>query len=274
MSRPDTEVVAEQVRAANEHDLCRLTELLAENYFARLSSGQIYAGSTGFANWVRDAARRFQSRRFEASSITQAAPEFVLLAGVDHRTLADGTREAVPGVWLYHVRDERINALVYFRTEREALASLAGPGREELPADVVERMIDAFNGDDYVEIVSGIHRDYRFDSAIIEPGNTRRGLDALIARLVEIKSSFRVLVVQSPHLTELGEGFVLVEGVIRSERETRISRRRAVWLALVEEGRVREFLSHPDAESAKRAAGARMQPGTAYASHAITEEPR
>ena len=58
MSRPDTEVVAEQVRAANENDLCRLTELLAENYFARLSSGQIYAGSTGFANWVRDAARR------------------------------------------------------------------------------------------------------------------------------------------------------------------------------------------------------------------------
>ena len=274
MSRPDTEVVAEQVRAANAHDLRRLTELLADNYFARVSSGQIYAGSTGFANWVRDAARQFKRRRFEAASIVQAGPEFVLLAGTDHRTLADGTREAVPGFWLYHVREEQINALIYFRTEREALASLAGPGREELPADVVERMIDAFNRDDYVGIVSGIDRDYRFDSAIIEPGTTRRGLDALIARLVEIKASYRALVIESPHLTELGDGFVLVEGSIRSERETRIVRRRAVWLALVEGARVREFLSHPDANSAKRTARARMRPEKAYATLATSEDPR
>ncbi len=262
MPSSDTDVVVELADAIEKRDFRCVVALLAENFFARLSTGQIYVGSTGLSNWISDAARMFESRRLELLAVRPVAPEFVLLEGVEHQVLPNGEHRANPGFWLHHVRNGRVNAIVYFRTEHDALASLAAPGRSEPAVDLVDRMIDAFNREDYVAIIRGISADYRFDSAIVEPGVVREGLDAVLRRLIAVKDSYEALVIESARLEDLGGGYVLAEGVLRTEQDGETSRRDATWLARVEDDRVKEFLLHADRESALRRVAERPQPSS------------
>ena len=100
-------------------------------------------------------------RWFDPSETRTLGAGFVLVNGTENRKPIHGSLEAIPGVWLYHVRQGRVTASVFFRTEREAIRSISGPRRNELPADVIEQAVSAFNRGAYGEMITHLDEDIR-----------------------------------------------------------------------------------------------------------------
>jgi ketosteroid isomerase-like protein len=258
MSRSDTEIVTDLLEATDAKDWSHVLELMAEDSFACNSTGKVYVGRAGFSNWLRDTAVDVKARWFETASVRQHSPGFVLVTGAEHRDPVRGASESIPGAWIYHVRDGQITATMYFRTEREALSSLVGPKRAELPADVIDRAFDAFNHDDYVGMISSLRDDVRFSSSILDPGVVRQGIAAFAHLAATLRQAFDDVLVEVSDIEELGDGFCIVNCRVRTRLDQVDSRRAVVWLARVVDGLVTEMVLQDTVEEARRAAAARM----------------
>src|SRR5688572_5264996 len=145
MTPTAVETVTTLLRAADDRDWGLMVALMDEQAVSRNSAGRIYVGHGGVEDWRRDLDATTSKRFFELASVRELADGFVMVVGVEHRDPMRGSPEAVPGAWIYMVRNGRVNACMYFRTERDAIASLTGPGRGGSLADILEGCADAFN---------------------------------------------------------------------------------------------------------------------------------
>jgi hypothetical protein len=99
-------------------------KLLAEDVVVQPSNGQIYIGHEGYAQWYEE-----HVQQYEQSALTDAAYEdleggWVLVKGSISSRRRGGEQERIPGCWLARVRDGKISAALYYRTEQDALAAL------------------------------------------------------------------------------------------------------------------------------------------------------
>ncbi len=251
------ETVERLISAEVEQDFATVLELLAEHSFSQRDSGRIYIGHRGVSDWIRDFARHYTSSDFVVHSIRELDDShYVLVTGLQHRTTVRGEAEAVPGAWLYHVADGRVTAVVYFRTEADALRSLSGPGRGERPYEVVQFILDAYNRRDLASILALIHPDIRFTQHLTGEMHSLEGIDALARHLASIDDHYPGVLFETYHLTEIGHDFVLVETLLRVDADA--ERFSAVFLARVERGKLSEFVLHEDVEAARFAATVRI----------------
>lgn len=254
MSGSADEIALDVLRAFDSRDYQALVRLLSKDCFVRLSSGRIYVGADGLSSWIAESAARYEDRHFELHSVSHLRDGFLLIKGTEHRTVVRTGEQAVPGAWLVHVEDERVTAVVYFRTEADAIRSLVPPDEPQGPVELVERVLDAFNRDDYVEMISRMGERHQFSSSLVDPGKPKEGVGRLAQLLAELERAYRGVVVESYELADLGGGFVLVEATVRTESETGFAKRAAVWLARTSDGLFSQFLHFEDAESARAAA--------------------
>lgn len=258
MARSPKETVEELIGAGASQEYGTLLELLSPEVFISLANGRIYIGHRGFTEWIRAFAQEYRGRDFKLDSVRELDGGYVLVSGTDHRQTARGDAEAVPGSWLFHVADGCVTACVYFRTEDEAVRKISGPGRGESPVQLVERNIVAFNRRDFAALLALADPHVRFSSGVGRREQIHEGVGALARVLVTLGDREDEPALESVELTDLGDGHVLVEGVLRTAEPAGESRRvNVAYLARVEGGQLTEFLGHADADAARAAANAR-----------------
>ena len=258
MERPDTDVVAELLEATDARRWDRVLELTSEDIVAQHSSGRLYVGRSGFSKWLLDSSSSSTARWFHTVRLRALGDGFVLVVGAEHRDPIRGTREAVPGAWIHHVRDGRVTAVIYYRTERQAMWSLAGPRRGELTADLLERFFDAFNRNDRVALVSMVGDGLRFSAATVDPGTVVEGVDQFVHRTAVAGELYDDIVVDVLALEELRRGFCVVDAVVRTTSGSRVTAIPAAWLVRVADDRIAEMILHPDVEGARKEALLRL----------------
>jgi hypothetical protein len=251
----DADTVAELLAATDDQNWSRVLELMAEDSFTRNSAGRIYVGHDGFAKWLRDTNVSTTARHFETATIRDLGDGFVLVVGAEHRDPRRGAAEAVPGAWLYHLRDGLVRACMYFRTERDALTSLSGPGRDEPVADIAERAFDAFNNDDYVAMVANLDDQLRFSTALHEPGKTHEGIAAFVSILTSIRATYDDVFYESVIVEEVADSHAIATATLRAVNDAGVDRSDVVIAIRVAGGRIVEWFAHADAESARAAIG-------------------
>ncbi len=261
MTDDNAAIVTELLRAIDDREWDRVLELLDERSVTRNSSGRIYVGHRGFDNWLGDTAASTSSRHFETAMVRDLADGYVLVVGAEHRDPLRGEAEAIPGAWIYLVVDGRINACMYFRTERDALASITGPGRGEPAVDVIERWVDAFHRDDYDALVGLLHERLRFRLLHVDQDVSDEGLPAFIDALVSMRVRFDDVLVERIDVDEIGNGFAIATTTVRVVDDYEINRRRLAHAVRIVDGRIAEWLPFRQVEAARiavanRSAGA------------------
>lgn len=255
------DIVERLIRAGGDQEYGAFLELVDPNFFSQTSDGRIYIGHRGMTDWIRDFARDYSAREFIVGSVRELDDGFVVVRAMESRTTLRGEDEVVPGAWLFHVAGATVTSCVYFRTEADALQAISGPARGASPSAVIERNIAAHNRRDIADVVSLMRPDIRFSSSG-SGDDVQEGIEALARHLAGFDDARRDVLIESHRLTELGDGFVLVEAVVRIDDEggAMLDRRPVVYLARVTGGQIAEWIVHPDAESARAAAKARSNP--------------
>jgi len=246
MTEDNAAIVTELLRATDDREWDRVIDLLGEHSVTRNSSGRLYVGHQGFENWLRDTAASTSARHFEAGNVRDLGDGYVLVIGTEHREPLRGIAEAIPGAWIYLVVDGRINACMYFRTERDALASITGPGRGEPAVDIIERWIDAFHRDDYDGLIGLLHERLRFRPLHTDQDVSDEGLPAFIDALVSMRVRFDDVLVERVDVDEIGNGFSIATTTVRLVEDDEISRRRLVYAV-----RIAEWLPFRQVEAAR-----------------------
>ena len=100
-------------------------EALTEDIVIHTSEGVIYVGHDGWAQWYEETIRNHEGRSFKEHHSEAIATGWVLMQGEAVGTGRDGSHGRQPGYWLVHVREGRIAAVLYYRTEGEARKALA-----------------------------------------------------------------------------------------------------------------------------------------------------
>lgn len=261
MPRSAQEIVERLVRAGKEQDYATTIEVLSKNCLSRVADGRIYIGHRGVSEWIRDFAREHTAYEFTVHFVRELEHGFVVVGGTEFCTNTRGETEAVPGTWLHHVQDGVVTAVVHFRTEGEAIRAATGPGRGENAIEVIESHLDAYNRRDLAALISQADPEIRFSSSVIDPATVQRGLGALARLLAQLDGHYEGVLVEAHQLSELGDGFVLVEAVVRIDSDdlAETQRHDAVWLARVDNGQVAEFILHDDVESARAEAASRVR---------------
>lgn len=255
-------IVADLLRATDQRDWPRALELLGEHSVTRNSSGRIYVGRSGFENWQRDTAASTTARYFETAELRELGDGFVLVVGAEHRDPVRGIAEVIPGAWIYAVVDGRVNACMYFRTERDALASLTGPGRGESLGEILERCADAFNRDDYDGLVSLLDERLRFRPILIEQDATEEGIAAFTDALVAVRIRYDDVLVERIEVDEIGDGYAIAVTTVRAVDDSEVVRRRLAHAVRIVDGRVAEWLPFERIEAARIAVASRFGAAT------------
>jgi ketosteroid isomerase-like protein len=254
------ETVERLIDASVGRDFGTVLTLLDENWFCQTDKGRIYVGHRGLSDWIRDSARDgYTQIDMIVESIREQDFGHVLVNAMMRRESSRGEVEALPGTWLYHVADDKVTAVVYFRTEAEARQAMSGPARGASPSALVERNLAAYNRRDFADVVALMRPDIRFSSGEALD-DVLQGIDALARHLAGFDDQHRDVVIESHELTELEDGFVLVDSVVRvSDRDGDVlDRRNVAYLARVDGGQIAEWIAHPDIETARAAAEGRI----------------
>jgi hypothetical protein len=251
-------IVSELLRATDDRDWGRVLGLMGEHAVTRSSFGRIYVGRAGFEDWLRETSASTTARHFEIATVRDLDRGYVLVIGTEQRNLIRGIPEAIPGAWIYHVEDGRVNACMYFRTKRDALASVAGPGRDEPLVDVLERCVDAFNRDDYDDLVGLLDERLRFRPVLIGQDVTEEGIEAFTDALVAVRVRFDDVLVERIAVDEIGDGYAIATTTVRAVDDGEVVRRRLAHAVRVVDGRVREWLPFARVEAARIAVASRV----------------
>ena len=247
----DGDVVRELLRAGNERDWAHVLELMAEDSVTYSSTGRIYLGHDGVSKWLQDTTVSTTTRRFEAVTVRDLGDGFVLVVGTDHRDPRSGAPEAVPGAWIYHVRDARVKACIYFRTEREAVRSLSGPGRDEPAIEFVDRLVDAFNRDDFGAMVSMLGDNVRFVSSLVDSGVEKEGTREFLEYLVAMRARFDDVLLEEIEVEELEGGWTLTDARRRVVDDEEVEHQHVFFLIRIVNGRMVEWRPVADPEAAR-----------------------
>ena len=100
-------------------------EMLTDDIVIHTSDGVIYVGHDGWAQWYEDAIRNHEGRSFKEHHSESVETGWVMVQGEALGTDRAGNPNRQPGYWLVHVREGRIAAVLYYRTEDEARKALA-----------------------------------------------------------------------------------------------------------------------------------------------------
>jgi hypothetical protein len=261
MIQNDEDIVTELLAATDSRDWPRVFELIGDRAISRDSSGRIYVGRAGFEDWIRDTAATSTARYFETAKVRGLGGGYVLVVGVEHRDPIRGLEEAIPGAWIYLVSNGLVEASMYFRTEREAIASITGPGRREPIVNVLERCADAFNRDDYEGIVALLDESIRFRPILIDEGITEEGLAAFTDALVTLRVRYDDVLVERVEVDEIGDGYAIATTTIRAVDDTEVIRRNLAHAVRVVDGLIAEWLPFERLESARLAVAAHLSAG-------------
>ncbi len=252
MSSSAVQTVRELLRATDRGNWPRVVALIAEGAVIRNSSGRIYVGRGGVDDWRRDTAATTSSRHFETVTVRDLGGGYVLVVGAEHRDPRHGLAEATPGAWIYLVRNGLVSACLYFRTEREAIASLGGPGRGESAADILERCVHAFNRDDFDALVANLHDQVRFRPVLVD-GDIFEGIDRFVDALVTLRVSYDEVLVEDIYVDEIGDGCAIATTTIRAIDDNEVATRRLAHAVRIKDGRVAEWLPFERVEAARLA---------------------
>jgi hypothetical protein len=255
---PATAIVTQLLRATDDGDWTRALELLGEQSVTRNSAGRIYVGHSGFENWVRDTAIETTSRHFATAKVRELGNGYVLVVGAEHRDPVRGSAEAIPGAWIYLVGGDRVSACMYFRTERDALASVTGPGRDESPVDVLERCADAFNRDDYDAMISLVDGRVRFRPLLIDGATTEEGLTAFTEALVALRVRYDDILVERIDVDEIGDGYAIATTAFLAVDDDVVARHNLAHAVRVIDGRIAEWLPFERVEAARIAVASHL----------------
>jgi len=254
------QVVERLIDASVGRDYAAVLTLLDEKWFCQTEAGRIYIGHRGLSDWIRDSAREgYTDVDMIVESIRELDAGYVLVSAMIRRTLVRGETEVVPGTWLYRVADGKVTTVVYFRTEDDAIRSIRGPARAT-PTQLLEQNFDAYNRRDFVALVSLTSPDIRYTSSVAgDDGEIEQGIDALARLLAALDDERTSVLIDSPRMTELGEGFVIAEAGLRIDRATgEVEELEATWLARVQDNKIAEFILYPDFDTARAAAVQRI----------------
>lgn len=251
-------IVTELLRATDHRDWDQARALIGEQSVTRSSAGRIYIGHAGFEDWLRDMAASTSARYFETASVRDLGAGYVLVTGAEHRDPLRGVAETIPGAWLYHLLDGRVHACMYFRTERDALASLTGPGRAPSPVDVLEQCVDAFNRDNYDDLIALLDERLRFRPILIDEDVTEEGLSAFTDALVTMRVRFDDVLIERVDVDELGHGYAIAMTTVRVVDDEEMGRRRLAHVVRIVDGRIAEWLPFERVESARTAIASRF----------------
>ncbi len=262
MTASDTRIVSDMLRAVDDRDSDRVLKLLGEHSVTRSSLGRVYVGHAGFEKWCREAAATTTSRHFEAAKVRGLGDGYVLVVGAEHRDPVRGTAEAIPGAWLYLVVAERVHACIYFRTEQDAIASIAGPGRNETPTEVLERSVDAFNRDDYDALMDTLDEGFRFRPLLSEHAILKEGHADFTDALIWVRVRYDDVLIEGIEVDEIGEGYVIAMTTVRVVDNHGLERRRLANAVRVVDGKLCEWLSFERIESARVAVASHFGAGS------------
>jgi ketosteroid isomerase-like protein len=240
------------LRATDANEWPRVLELMAEDSITRNSVGRIYMGHAGIDDWRQDNDAANASRHFDAAEVRDLGGGYVLVVGAEHHEPRQGAPVAMPGAWIYHVRDGRVKACLYFRTEREALASLTGPGRGERTVEIVERCVSAFNRDDLDALLTELDEELRFRPVLVD-GEVVEGIDRFIDALVKLRVHYDDVLVEDVEVDEIGEGYAIATTTVRAVDDDDVAWRRLAHAVRIREGRIAEWLPFERVEAARLA---------------------
>jgi hypothetical protein len=185
----------------------------------------------------------------------------VLVVGAEHRDPIRGINEVIPGAWIYLVSDGLVQASMYFRTERDAVASITGPARGEPIIDILERCADAFNRDDYEALISLLDENLRFRPILIDEGVTEEGIQAFTDALVELRIRYDDVLVDHIEVDEIGEGYAIAITSVRAIDEDDVISRNLAHAVRVVHGRISEWLPFERVEAARIAVASHLSTG-------------
>ena len=99
-------------------------DLISYDVVISPSSGEVYVGHEGYAQWYEAYIQRYERASFDGGVYEDLGGGWVLAAGAASSHRRDGHEERQPGFWLARVRGDRISAVLYYRTRDGALAAL------------------------------------------------------------------------------------------------------------------------------------------------------
>lgn len=252
MSHSNANTVTCLLRATDDRDWQRVLALMDDGAVTRNSAGRIYLGHEGVHEWRRDNDAANASRYFDAAEVRDLGAGYVLVLGAEHHDPYRGTAEVQPGAWIYHVRDGQVTACLYFRTEREALASLHGPGRGERVVEIVERCVSAFNRDDYDALIAELDEELRFRPVLVGE-EIIEGIDHFIEALVSVRVHYDDVLIEDLEIDEIGPECGIAMTTIRAVDDDTILRRRVAHVVRTHRGRVAEWFPFERVEAARTA---------------------
>jgi limonene-1,2-epoxide hydrolase len=267
MTLPAVHTVREFLRAADDRNFSRAIQLIADEAVIHNSRGRIYIGRAGVEDWRRDTDAAAASRHFEATNMRELGAGYVLVTGTEHHDPHHGAAEATPGAWIYLVRDGLVGACMYFRTERDALASLGGAARGERVAEIVERCVSAFNRDDFDALVAELDDELRFRPVLVD-GEIIAGIDRFIDALVTLRVNYDDVLIEDLDVDEIAPDRAIALTTIRAVDHHAVIRRRLAHTVRVKGGRVAEWLPFERVEAARTA----IATGASFA--AVEHKPR
>jgi len=160
-----------------------------------------------------------------------------------------------------------VTACLYFRTEREALDSLHGPGRGERVIEIVERCVSAFNRDDFDALIAELDQELRFRPVLVGD-EIIEGIDRFIEALVAVRVRYDEVLIEDLEVDEIAPDCGIAMTTIRAVDDEIILRRRLAHTVRIEHGRVAEWFPFERVEAARTA----MSAGASVA--AVKHQPR
>ena len=124
MARDPVEII----RALSAHTLAgfpgEIYSLVAEDFVFLSFDGPVYVGHEGLATGFEQQLREWADIGFRIDTSEHVGEGWVLTKGDLVYEGRDGTDRRQPGHWLAHVREDRIAAVLYYRTLDEARNAL------------------------------------------------------------------------------------------------------------------------------------------------------
>jgi hypothetical protein len=247
--------VKELLRAIDAQKWQHVVTLIADGAVTRNSRGRIYIGPTGIEDWRRDTDAVGATRHFDATEVRDLGGGYVLVVGTEQHDPLRGMSEAFPGAWIYHVRNGLVTACLYFRTEREAVNSLHGPGRGERVVEIVERCVSAFNRDDFDALIAELDEELRFRPVLVGD-QVIEGIDHFIEALVKVRVQYDDVLIEDLQVDEIAPDCGIATTTIRAADEVDVVRRRLAHVVRTHKGRVAEWFPFERIEAARTAISA------------------
>lgn len=243
---PASELIARAAQLAGDKDERALASVLSPHFFARLASGRIVHGVTGFREVLSYETVLASPVRAPFAELEELGGGFVLAPEPD--TARPGVR---PGAWLLHIHTNRLTAALHFESPEGARRSLPPHVRSVPPTEVVERAIDAANRRDMVELVSFISGDF---TLVAEPGAAPlTGIPALLDVQESIAARFDSYELVPTRILDCGAGYVLVEGHVVMQIDGATNRAPRAILVRVESELATEWTLYETVDQARGA---------------------